>query len=312
MNIIVDAHCDTLTAMEIQDRRLGQESERGHVDLPRLLKAGVTVQFFAAYIAPAYRHYATVRALELIDTFFREIDANSRLIEQVLCHSDLERIASLGKVAALLTIEGGEALGGRLEVLRMFYRLGVRSLTLTWNGRNELADGVGESCSGGGLTEFGVAVVKEMNRLGMMVDVSHLAEAGFRDVLRHSQKPVLASHSNSRRLCDHPRNLTDQQIKVLASSGGVMGLCFYPPFVSRENPSLERLLDHAVHIATLAGPECIGLGSDFDGITTVLPGLEDVTRLPALIEGLGRRGFQKKEIGQILGGNLLRVMKETL
>lgn len=312
MNIIVDAHCDTLTAMEIQGRRLGEESREGHLDLPRMIKAGVKVQFFAAYISPDCRHYATIRALGLIDSFFREVSDNHQSIEHVRCYSDLERIISLGKVAALLTIEGGEALAGSLAVLRMFYRLGVRSLTLTWNGRNELADGVGESRSGGGLTEFGVAAVKEMNRLGMLIDVSHLAEAGFWDVLSHSEKPVIASHSNSRHLCDHPRNLSDRQIKALASSGGVVGLCFYPPFICRECPSLERLLDHAVHIASLAGVECIGLGTDFDGITSVAPGLEDITCLPALKEGLGLRGFSDSEVQMILGGNFLRVMEQTL
>ncbi len=307
-SIVVDAHCDTLTALPKEKRKLGKESGVGHLDLPRLRLGGVNLQFFAAFIAPEYRENPLARALEIFDIFFEEAAAASDLVEQVLTYSDIERIVSQGKVAAFLTVEGGEALAGRLEVLRMFYRLGVRGLTLTWNGRNDLGDGVGESGTGGGLTAFGKAVVMEMNRMGMVIDVSHLSPRGFWDVINVSAKPVIASHSNCRALCDHPRNLDDDQIRALAAGGGVVGLCFYPDFIHRESPCLESLLDHAVHLAGLGGVDCIGIGSDFDGMEAVIPDLADVTRLPLVTEGLLRRGFSAEEVRKILGGNLLRVL----
>ncbi|MCL6479450.1 MAG: membrane dipeptidase, partial [Peptococcaceae bacterium] len=223
---VVDAHCDTLTALKKQQRRLGEKSGAGHLDLPRLLLGGVNLQFFAAFVGNEHRDNPLARALEIFDIFFEEMAVNSDRIEPAYTYSDVNRIINGGKIAALLTVEGGQALAGRLEVLRMFFRLGVRGITLTWNSRNELGDGVGEAGSGGGLTRFGVEVVREMNRLGMVIDVSHLSERGFWDVMRESAKPVIASHSNCRALCDHPRNLDDAQIKALAAGGGVVGLCF--------------------------------------------------------------------------------------
>ncbi|GBF32703.1 microsomal dipeptidase [Desulfocucumis palustris] len=310
--LIVDAHCDTLTAMEYQNRRLGEESGRGHLDLPRMKRAGVNVQFFAACVGPEYRHWATIRALDIIDLFYRELEANTESIEEIRTYADINRIVDNGKVAALLSIEGGDALSGELSVLRMFYRLGVRAITLTWNGRNQLADGVGERRSGGGLTRRGLEVVKEMNRLGMLVDVSHLADQGFWDVLKNTDKPLIASHSNCRALCGHPRNLSDRQIRELAEAGGVIGLNFYPKFICPDKPSLDRLLDHAVHMASVGGVGCLGLGSDFDGIEQVTPGLEDVTKIPSLAEGLGKRGFNDGEVAMILGGNWLRVLSRVI
>lgn len=310
--IVVDAHCDTLTALRKEGRRLGEESGAGHLDLPRLFLGGVNIQFFAAFIAPEYRDNPLARALEILDIFYEEAAAGSSLVETVFKYSDIERIVSAGKVAAFLTIEGGEALAGRLEVLRMFYRLGVRGLTLTWNGRNELGDGVGESGTGGGLTAFGKAVVREMNRMGMVVDVSHLSPRGFWDVIGQTVKPVIASHSNCRALCDHPRNLDDGQIKALADAGGVVGLCFYPDFVDKEAPCLESLLDHAVHLASLGGVDCVGIGSDYDGMEAAIPDLADVTRLPLVTEGLLRRGFSEEEVRKILGGNMLRVLSQVM
>lgn len=308
---VVDAHCDTLIVLKKQNRRLGQKSGAGHVDLPRLVSGGVNLQFFAAFIGPEFNAAPLARAMEIFDLFFEEMAANSEMVEPVYAYEDIERIISRKKVAALLTVEGGEALAGKLEVLRIFYRLGVRGVTLTWNGRNELGDGVLESGTGGGLTRFGVAVVREMNRLGMVVDVSHLSDGGFWDVIRESDKPVIASHSNCRALCGHPRNLDDGQIKALASAGGVVGLCFYPDFVHKERPSLDAWLDHAEHLANLAGVDCIGIGSDFDGGETI-PELYDVTCLPLVAEGLLGRGFSGAEVQKILGGNLLRVLQKVI
>lgn len=308
-SIIVDAHCDVLTAMEREKRSLGKKSGTGHVDLTRLKQGGVNVQFFAAYISPVYIPRALTRALELIDHFYAELEDNAQEIMLVKNFLGIQEALAQGKIAALLTIEGGEALNGSIEVLRILYRLGVRCLTLTWNNRNEIGDGVCEERTKGGLTRFGEEVVREMNQLRMLVDVSHLSVAGFWDVLEVSNWPVIASHSNCRKLCDHPRNLTDEQIKSLAATGGVIGLSFYPEFIQAVEPSLDKLLDHVEHIAGVAGTDCIGLGSDFDGFQDTLFGLEDVSRLPVLTEGLLRRGFAGEEVQKILGGNFLRLLK---
>lgn len=309
---VVDAHCDTLTALKREGRRLGEKSETGHLDLPRLLMGGVNLQFFAAFIGTEYRDNPLARALEIFDLFHQEMAAYSELVEPVYTYSDVGRIVNKRKIAALLTVEGGQALAGRIEVLRIFFRLGVRCLTLTWNGRNELGDGVNETGTGGGLTGFGCAVVREMNRLGMLVDVSHLSEKGFWDVIRESEKPVIASHSNCRSLCDHPRNLRDDQVKALAAGGGVVGLCFYPDFVDKKDPSLDQLLNHAEHLASLVGVDHIGIGSDFDGMDTAIPGLADVTRLPLFTRGLLDRGFSPADVQKVLGGNFLRVIGQVL
>ncbi|OAT86700.1 dipeptidase [Desulfotomaculum copahuensis] len=308
---VVDAHCDFLSAAEKNRRRLSGGCG-GHVDLPRLKKGGVSLQFFAAFVPPEERELALIRVMEQIDFFYRELAENADAIMSVYNYPDIEKACAQGKIGALLSLEGGDALTGRLTVLRMLYRLGLRSITLTWNGRNELADGVGESGTRGGLTRFGREAVKEMNRLGILIDVSHLAEPGFWDVLAVSGGPLIASHANSRRLCSHPRNLSDDQIRALSARGGVIGLCFYPPFVDADNATLERLLDHAEHIISVGGVECLGLGSDFDGIESTLAGLEDVSCLPRLTEGLARRGYPEEDISRIMGGNFLRVLKTVL
>lgn len=310
-SVVVDAHCDVLTVLAQEKCSLKVKRESGHVDLPRLRKGGVKVQFFAAFISPQYRGNYLRRAMELFDRFYCELDECSEEIMLVRDFNDLEKALNLNKLAAILTIEGGEALEGRIEVLRMLNRLGVRCLTLTWNGRNELGDGVAEAWTYGGLTKFGVEVVKEMNRLNMLIDVSHLSEAGFWNVLEISTQPVIASHSNSGTVCPHPRNLTDKQIKALATSGGVMGLCFYPDFIHQQSPSLEKLLDHFDHIVSIAGTDCIGLGSDFDGYSGRLEGLGDAGDLPALTEGLLRRGYREEDIRKFLGGNFLSLFKKV-
>jgi membrane dipeptidase len=310
-SIVIDAHCDTLTAMEEQKRCLSVCTGIGQVDLIRLKRGGVNVQFFAVFISPEEKRSVLVRVREVIARFYREAAENTASIVPIFSYRSLVRGLAQGKIAAILAIEGGEVLGGNLEVLNSLYLMGVRSLTLTWNHRNELGDGIAVE-QPGGLTKFGIAVVKEMNRLGMLVDVAHLAAPGFWDVLKISRQSIIASHANSHALCPHPRNLKDEQIKALAARGGVMGLTFYPPFIHLDRPSLEKLLDHVDYIANLAGVDCIGLGSDFDGINEVIPELSDVSRLPAFTRGLLARGYSKKAVKKILGGNLLRVLKTVL
>lgn len=310
---IVDAHVDTVLDLAAGRRRLGERGERGHVDLPRLEEAGVGVQVFAHFIEPIYKpHAALARFMELYDVFLHELACNRDRISLVTSIAELEATLAAGRIAAVIGIEGGEVLQGRPGVLRLLYRLGVRLIGLTWNERNDLADGAGDARSGGGLSRLGVEVVREMNRLGMVVDVSHLSDAGFYDVLAVSTQPVLASHSNCRALCNHPRNLTDDQIRALAARGGVMGMNFYSRFLRDEGPAtVDDVVRHIEHVAALVGPEHVGLGSDFDGIDEPPQGLEDVTRLSRLIEALLRRNWKESDLRLVLGENMLRLFRQV-
>jgi membrane dipeptidase len=311
-SLVVDTHVDTVLHLVGNGRTLGSRQTEGHIDLPRLREGGVNCQFFAHYVEFEYKpDRALNRFLELLDTFYSEVEQNNDRVEVALSKEDILRIAGEGKVAAVISIEGGEPISGDLAVLRNLYRLGVRAIGLTWNERNDIADGVGEWRSAGGLTRFGVEVVEEMNRLGMIVDVSHLSEPSFWDVIEYSHKPVIASHSNARTLCNHVRNLKDEQIRALAENGGVMGVVFAPGFVDQEHATLEGVLDHIDHIVDLVGPDHVGLGSDFDGITSTPEGLEDVSCLPSLTAGLIERGYTERNIEKILGENYLRVFEEV-
>ena len=320
----MDAHIDTLLEIMVPParpikvptpRKFGERSSKGHVDLPRLLESGVDLQIFAVYIQPEYKiERALHRALQVIDRFYKELHDHEDKMMLFTKVSDVREAEKHGKIAAMLSIEGGEAVEADLGILRMLHRLGLRAMTLTWNERNQIADGAGEGRTKGGLTNFGVELVKEMNNIGMVVDVSHLSDPGFFDVIETTTKPVIASHSNCRAICNHRRNLTDDMIKILADNGGVMGMNFSAAFVdeNKEKATLERVLDHVDHIVKVASVDHVGIGSDFDGIENTPKGLEDVTRMPYLTEGLLKRGYKEDDIRKILGENFLRVFSEVI
>ncbi|MDD4237154.1 MAG: dipeptidase [Desulfotomaculaceae bacterium] len=310
-SVVVDAHCDTLTVLLEQNRRLGQLAGHGHLDLPRLKMGGVKVQFFAAFISPEFKYAPLKRVLELIDNFLLEIAENPKDVHHVKNLDDIYQACHTGKVAALLTVEGGECLEGSTGVLRQLYTLGVRGLTLTWNNRNELGNGV-KAREINGLTTFGLTVVEELNRLGALIDVSHLSEEGYWDVLQYSRQPVIASHSNCKALCNHPRNLSDEQIRALAENGGVMGITFVPDFLGGEKPSLKEVLNHIDHAVAVGGVDCVGLGSDFDGTEKLALGLEDCSLWPTITGHLIDRGYRDGEVEKIIGGNFLRVIGQVL
>ncbi len=324
-SIVVDSHCDTILDVMGVDwknsaakkpRSLGELSAEGQVDIPRLVEGGVDVQIFALYIEPRYKvgPLAAKRGLQMLDAFYDELEKFPDTITVVKAYKDLLDAVENHRIAALPSFEGGEPLSGDLGLLRMFYRLGIRVITLTWNQRNEIADGVGEQRTKSGLTQFGVEAVKEMNRLGIIVDVSHLSDAGFYDVIETTSAPIIASHSNARALCANPRNLTDGQISAIAKNGGVIGVSFVPVFVDADErrQTLDRLLDHIDHMAKLVGCEHIGLGSDFDGSLGTLKRLEDVTKLPNVTMGLIDRGYSEDDIRMILGGSYLRVFEKVM
>lgn len=315
-SIVFDGHCDTLLNVLDGQRRLGERSAEGHLDLPRMKEGGVTVQIFACFVRPQFMSAgATAEALRIVDTFYEEMAANEAMLTLATSAADIELAKAEGKIAGVLALEGAEALAGDLGVLRTFYRLGVRNVGLTWNFRNEAADGIAEARTGGGLTEFGFKLVKELNRLGMMIDVSHLAPAGVRDVLALSDAPVIASHSNAHALCPHWRNLTDEQLEGIAANGGVVGVTFVPAFVTQDpdQATLERTLDHIDHIVRVAGIDHVGLGSDFDGFfgNEVNTGLEDVTRMPGITAGLLARGYKSAEVRKILGESFIRIFSQV-
>jgi len=334
--IVVDFHCDAVLATlpdsayiigSGKKRTLAERSSEGHVDIPRLLEGGVDCQVFSHFVEPIYNPIAPHRMLQVMGYSFTEID-NSDKLERVTDPEQIYRNHGK-KVSIIIGFEGGEALGGDLRLLRMYHRLGLRRLTLCWNNRNAIADGVKWQRSKSGLTEFGVDVVQECNRLGILVDVSHIADPGFWDTLEVSKDPVIASHSNCRSLCSSMRNLTDDMIKALAEKGGVMGVNYVPFFLTDidfskvrggdekemekvESVTVETVVDHIDHIVEVVGDvDHIGLGSDFDGVPMIAKGLEDVSKLPNLTKALVARGYSDTEIQQILGGNFLGIIKRV-
>lgn len=265
--------------------------------------------------------------MEMIDVFYKEMEANKDLIQVVKSYEDIEKNWKEGRMSAMLTLEEGGMCLGNIRFLRDFYRLGARMMTLTWNYPNELAypnkivmEGPERGCypdTEHGLTERGMEFLEEMERLGMIIDISHLNDAGIWDVFKHTKKPFVASHSNARALASHPRNLTDEMIRALGERGGVAGINYCPAFLHdwKEGENKKSLVSHMVrhmkHMKQVGGIGCIGLGSDFDGIRGELE-LPDAGKLPLLEEEMKRQGFLPSEIEAVFYGNVLRLYKDIL
>ncbi|NLK38401.1 MAG: membrane dipeptidase [Epulopiscium sp.] len=306
----VDGHCDTIVKMADHGEDLW-ENQR-HIDIKRLQEFGNPLQFFAIWLDPRHYPISLHKTMEYIDFYYQQLKLYEEYIAPVYSYEDIQKNDVCGKISALLSLEGGEALEGSLSILRMYYRLGVRAMTLTWNYRNALADGVLESETGGGLTKFGKEVVQEMNNLGMIVDVSHISEKGFWDVEKIAEQPYIASHSNAKAICPAARNLTDEQIKVIARRGGVIGINLYPPFLSEANhASMEDVLQHIDHIIELVGDDYIGLGSDFDGIEHTPFDICHVSDYSVLFQKIEAR-YSKDTMEKIGHRNFLRVLKKIL
>ncbi|NLL61893.1 MAG: membrane dipeptidase [Candidatus Atribacteria bacterium] len=314
-NIVCDAHCDTVLALNRGDRKIEELSSQGHLDIPRLKKGMVDVQVFAVYIEQQYKPKRSLhRALQLIDCLLTELEKNYDSIEPAYVFGDIERITSQNKIAVILAIEGGEAIEGKLYNLRIFHRLGVRLITLTWNQRNDIADGSSHPNSKRGLTTFGRKVVKEMNRLGMLIDVSHLSESGFWDVIKTTSQPIIASHSNSYTLCPHRRNLKDEQVKAIAENGGMIGVTYVPDFLTAEKrkAAIDDVINHIDYLVKLAGIDFVGLGSDFDGCEELPVGLEGADKVYKIGEKLAQKGYTESDIDKIMGKNFLRLFQQVI
>ena len=320
-SIVIDGHCDTLLGMQMREGPVPPylshlKEQKSHVDLDRLQEGGVTAQNFACYVRPQHLPAQAAReTLRVLDVFHRFQAQNADRLVLATCAADIERAKTENRIAALLSMEGAEGLEGDLGVLRMVYQLGVRWIGLTWSHRNQAADGVYEARTGSGLTRFGVDLVEEMNRLGMLIDIAHLAPVGVRDVFEVSQAPVIASHANAHALCPVSRNLTDAQLEQIAASGGVVGAVYVPGFITDgEDPAtLDMLLDHVDHMVGVSGVDHVGLGSDFDGFFGPPPvGLEDVSCTPNVTAGLLARGYSETDTKKILGGNWLRAIRQVV
>jgi membrane dipeptidase len=305
---------------------------RTQTDLRRLQQGGVDAQFFSIW---AHSDYAKTpgasraRANAMIDALLEQLRRHADRLELATSAADVRRIAAEGRIAALMGLEGGHAIENDLASLRAFHARGVRYMTLTWSNTNDWADSSGDEPRHGGLTDFGCEVVREMNRLGMLVDISHVSDETFWDVLEVATKPVIASHSSARALADVPRNLSDEMLRAVGENGGVVMVNFGAIFLDPRKAGMGRiawdmlthfgpsetpfalLLDHIEHVTRVAGADHVGLGSDFDGVPFLPEGLGDVSGFPAITAGLLARGRGEDEIRKILGENTLRVLAEV-
>lgn len=335
--LLVDTHND-VTSFTVNGFDIGTTGSKHHSDLARLKAGGVGAVFFAAYVGPEYAASRTsaVRALEMIDTIRTDIVGrypNDFALAQSA--NDIEAAQKRGRIAALIGIEGGHAIEDSLRLLRDFYALGVRYMTLTHTNTNNWADSSGDLDEPAvkhhnGLTDFGRQVVAAMNRLGMIVDISHVSDKTFWDALETSRAPIFASHSSCRSICNVPRNMTDAMIVAMAKKGGVIQINFYSAFLSQKSADADRLarratpgedqaapppaaledvVAHINHVVKIAGIDAVGIGSDFDGIRSVPAGLEDVSKFPNLTRALLEAGYSASDIRKIYGENTLRVMR---
>lgn len=313
---ICDCHCDTLT--ELYKKNVGLYENEQHLDMKRMLALGGGLQFCAIYVpTPEFRYGGGLRyTMKLLDTYIQEhkkMQAMGLDILQVRTKADVRDVLN-HQAATLLAIEEGGALDGSLEALRVLYELGLRAMTLTWSNRNDIADGVNEEGSGGGLTVFGRQVVAEMNRLGILVDVSHIAPAGFWDVIEASTKPIIATHSNAKALCPHPRNLDDKQILALNENDGLIGITFAGQFLENDynDACIESVYRHIDYMLNLMGnDDHVGFGSDFDGISHPPYNIQGVQDYKPLIEYLSTK-YSDETIAKLTHKNVLNLLEKVL
>jgi len=356
--LVVDTHSDTTWRFMREDWDFTTRHDEGHMDLPRMRQGGIDAQFFAVCKAASHAQGETdllKQTLDMIDGVHCAVRRYSGDLALATTADEVRSTVSEGKIAAVIAIEGGYLIEDDLRLLRTYHRLGARAMTLTHGFHTTWADssgiGVPLEPKHGGLTEFGRDVIREMNRLGMMVDVSHTSEVTVRDVLDVSDAPVMASHSGCKALADHPRNLSDDAIRAIARAGGVVQVVFFPLFIDPEKarmvrelrPQIERLqqelkddpegfreerrkvhermtetpspasliVDHIEHVIELVGDDHVGLGADWDGVSFLPQGMEDCSKVPYITLELLRRGHPEPTIRKVLGKNTLRLMAQV-
>lgn len=356
--IVVDGHNDITSPMVDEGYDMGTPSAgKYHTDIARMKQGGMTGQFFSIYVDQKYAREggSARRAMDMIDSIYRLAERYPQDFMMATSVADIRRAKRQKKIAALMGIEGGHAIENSLAALRDFYRLGIRYMTLTHNNTNDWADSCCDTARHNGLSDFGREVVREMNRLGMLVDISHVSDKTMSDVLDASTAPVIASHSSARALANHRRNIPDELLRRIAKNGGVVMVNFYPGFINQKvidaarerserlKPQLDALseqykddpkqlqqardkllatiplpttplsvlIDHIDHIVKVAGIDHVGLGSDFDGVSSLPEDMQDIAQLPSITYELLRRGYTEKDIRKVLGENLLRAMAEA-
>jgi membrane dipeptidase len=370
--IVIDTHADTTQRLVDENYDLADPLNGGNLNFESAREGNLGAEFFSIWVEPTlYKGQYARRTLELIDAVYQQAAKHPDKMRMAFTADDIVAAHREHKLAALMGIEGGHSIEDSLALLRDYYRLGVRYMTLTWSNSNDWADSSGDindpkvKHTQDGLTDFGKDVVYEMNRLGMMVDISHVADKTFYRAVITSRAPVIASHSSARALCNAPRNMTDDMLRAVArsggpnSKGGVVMVNYYAAFISQKyrdamlamepeiakakealkeqyakegkqvtygdldkleqqyldripRPPLSDLIDHIDHIAKVAGIDHVGLGSDFDGVSNQLPqGINSAADLPKITEALMARGYSAADCDKILGGNLLRVMREV-
>lgn len=311
-SIILDLHSDALDKIYKSGGNVGLFGTGTlQTGLPNLKKGGVKAQFFAIWERPGD---GIPQAEIMIGLFYQMIARYSRDLAFAGSIEDLERNAAAGKISAFLAIEGGEAIGKDLNKLDYFFQKGVRYMTLTWNHTNLIADAAKDARQPyRGLSPFGRQVVARMNKLGMMVDVSHTSARVVKDVLAISKAPIIASHSDAASLCPSPRNLSDQLIREICSCDGVIGVNYYSPFlVSRGRATVKDVANHIDRMVKVGGIDCVALGSDFDGDIIAPIGLQNAGQLGNLTAELIRRGYTREQIEKIYWRNVARVLRETM
>ena len=318
--LLIDTHND-ITSRTVEGFDIGPRNTSDkptHTDLVRMKEGSIGAQFFAVYVAANYvnGNHSANRTLQMIDTVRHDIIARyPNDFAFATSAAEIEAARKKGKIAALMGIEGGHAIEDSLRLLRDYYALGVRYMTLTHSNTNNWADSSGdigkpEVQHHNGLTDFGRDVVREMNRLGMMVDIAHVADKTFYDALEVSKAPIFSSHSSCRALADVPRNMTDDMIKALAKKGGVIQINFSCGFLKvGSKPTVADVAAHIDHVKQIAGVDYVGIGSDFDGIGCAPEGLDEVSKFPNLTRALLEKGYSAEDIRKIYGGNVLRVMR---
>jgi membrane dipeptidase len=365
--IVVDTHADTPQRFLDEGFDIGSTdpNDAGHISLDKARRGNLGAEFFSIWVDPeTNRGHFAQHTFDLIDSVYEQAARHPDRMMMAFSVADIERAHQEHKLAALMGIEGGHSIENDMHLLRDYYRLGVRYMTLSWSNTNEWADSSGDLDNSkverhNGLTDFGKQVVLEMNRLGMMVDISHVADKTFWDAIATTKAPVIASHSSARALVDAPRNMTDDMLRAVAKNGGVVQVNFYSGFVDQDfrnadqaqdkdekaavqsyldslkargkpvnyiekdrierewtakipRPPFKVLIDHIDHIAKVAGVDHVGLGSDFDGVSGATPqGMDSAADLPKITQALLDRGYRAEDIKKILGGNILRVLRQV-
>lgn len=356
---VIDAHCDTLSRCAFRGRDMGRRQATGHIDLFKLDEGGVKAQVFAAFVHPSQVHRGYFNlAMRMNEALHKTAQSYPSRLRILLNRKDIDSLDYDKRIGALFGIEGAHSLEGRIENLYRFYDKGLRLVTLTWNNPNPFADSSAEKPVHGGLSPLGEKLVREMNKIGVIIDLSHASADTLKGVLKTSSKPILVSHSCCKAICNIHRNLADEQIRAVAREGGVIGVNFFPLFLDQDflntfdekdnkrldeykktnnkygahsteaqkikrqlknemflslpRVSYKRVVDHIERIVSIGGEDCVGLGSDFDGIMFTPAGMENASHLPKLTEEMLLRGWDKKRIRKILGLNMSRLFRKIL